>query len=696
MENIRIKIAVDSDDLVKTETILKESRDATKKFEKSLNDVSKAGEKGFKDVKNSAEGAKKPFLDLKGVLDNFAASVGLGFNTDQVTRFGTAVAGTSVAVNGTAAAFRILRIAIAATGIGLLIAAVVSLIAYFKRTDEGATKLDGIMRAMGNTITVLAGYAIKFGEAVFNAFSNPLDALKKLGEFIVQNIVNRFTSVITLAAAVKQAFQGDFTGAMKTTVDAMAQFSLGVTNITDKLTDLGKEINAAAVAGYDLAFMWDALEDRERAFQKTNAETERDVTKLLIAAKNRTLSEQERIDLLNKASSIEQKNFNEALAIAQERLRLVKLEEDFNKSNGDNQDKRNQAVIDAEVAVIKLQQESFNLREKIAVRLDALYNQEFEDYKKYNEKILKVDAEFQKRTNEQFEQYLKDFQDKADYNNEFAVKSFVKRMDDEIKALATANEEKQKLEDDHNKQVEEGRSAVQQASVSAISDIVNNIASIQNNADDARLNRLNFQKEQELKVAGDNAEAREKIEKTYAAKEALIKRKQAERDKRLALFNAIVNLATGVTKALSSSPPPFNLILAGITAAAGAFQIAAIQSQQIPAFAKGTKNAPGGLALVGEEGPEIVEIPRGAKVNTAFETKMMLPKLKKGVIESASQQKGANIDYNKLARALAVEIGTRFESLPINSFSMDERGFTRSVIKNGNRINYYDKKYSGQ
>jgi hypothetical protein len=34
----------------------------------------------------------------------------------------------------------------------------------------------------------------------------------------------------------------------------------------------------------------------------------------------------------------------------------------------------------------------------------------------------------------------------------------------------------------------------------------------------------------------------------------------------------------------------------------------------VPAFASGTDNAPGGLALVGERGPEIVNLPRGSQV----------------------------------------------------------------------------------
>lgn len=44
----------------------------------------------------------------------------------------------------------------------------------------------------------------------------------------------------------------------------------------------------------------------------------------------------------------------------------------------------------------------------------------------------------------------------------------------------------------------------------------------------------------------------------------------------------------------------------------------------IPAFARGTNFAPGGVALVGERGPEIVHVPRGSRVDTAQETKSLL------------------------------------------------------------------------
>ena len=49
-----------------------------------------------------------------------------------------------------------------------------------------------------------------------------------------------------------------------------------------------------------------------------------------------------------------------------------------------------------------------------------------------------------------------------------------------------------------------------------------------------------------------------------------------------------------------------------------------INISHIPMLAKGTDYFKGGMAIVGEQGPELVEMPRGAKVHTASETKEKL------------------------------------------------------------------------
>ena len=50
-------------------------------------------------------------------------------------------------------------------------------------------------------------------------------------------------------------------------------------------------------------------------------------------------------------------------------------------------------------------------------------------------------------------------------------------------------------------------------------------------------------------------------------------------------------------------------------------QISTIQSQK---FARGTTSSPGGMALVGEEGPEMVNLPRGSQVQTAAQTRQFI------------------------------------------------------------------------
>ena len=69
----------------------------------------------------------------------------------------------------------------------------------------------------------------------------------------------------------------------------------------------------------------------------------------------------------------------------------------------------------------------------------------------------------------------------------------------------------------------------------------------------------------------------------YDKNVAKIQEKAAKREKMYALGQAIINTAQAVSKALTSSPPPLNFILAAAVGAFGALQIAKIASQPIAA-----------------------------------------------------------------------------------------------------------------
>lgn len=125
--------------------------------------------------------------------------------------------------------------------------------------------------------------------------------------------------------------------------------------------------------------------------------------------------------------------------------------------------------------------------------------------------------------------------------------------------------------------------------------------------------------ESEYRKKSDAIEAKRiENEKKVQAEINKIKKRQAVLNKANALFEISLNTAIAITQALSQG----NVVLAALVAALGAAQAATVAATPIPAFKKGTKGKKGsGMALVGEEGPEITFIPNGAKILPAKQTK---------------------------------------------------------------------------
>ena len=155
----------------------------------------------------------------------------------------------------------------------------------------------------------------------------------------------------------------------------------------------------------------------------------------------------------------------------------------------------------------------------------------------------------------------------------------------------------------------------------SVEKIVSGITSLMTDIYDARIE--NIEKEQEANdeaydkeieriesleengaISTEEAEVRKRdAEKKTAAKneelekkKAALQEKQAKWDKANSIVQAGIATALAITKALP------NLVLAALVGAMGAAQIAVIAAQPIPRYAKGTKDHPGGLAIVGDGG----------------------------------------------------------------------------------------------
>jgi tape measure domain-containing protein len=160
----------------------------------------------------------------------------------------------------------------------------------------------------------------------------------------------------------------------------------------------------------------------------------------------------------------------------------------------------------------------------------------------------------------------------------------------------------------------------------AFQEAFNTIAQASQNNFDAEYSRLEQQKNISLQFAGESATAREEIERQYEERKKAIQRREAEAQKRLAIFNIATNTAQAVLATYAKVGFPVGIPLAIAMGAIGAATSALVSAKEIPQFWKGTENAPAGLAWTQEKGAEVITD-------------------KKGNVKTLGNNKGAQLTY---------------------------------------------------
>jgi hypothetical protein len=163
---------------------------------------------------------------------------------------------------------------------------------------------------------------------------------------------------------------------------------------------------------------------------------------------------------------------------------------------------------------------------------------------------------------------------------------------------------------------------------------------------------------------------------------------------------------------------PPNPVLAGVIAAAGIAQAAIVASREIPAFAEGTDNAPGGAALVGDGGgselvydpnrrsafltpsqPTLMNINKGSKVFTKDETERIMRGLTRGDSNSHIQQLlekrkigvDSRPDFDQ--RGLEKAFEKAVKKIPLTEHNYDKRGYSTYQRSAEKTKRYLNKKH---
>lgn len=219
----------------------------------------------YKDAIIEAANANIPFIVQINKMVTSLGGVGnylTGVQKDMVSVIST--------TSGLVKVLQLLRIALISTGIGALVVALGTLIAYFSKTQKGIELANKLMGALGATVNVLIDRAAKLGSALVNLFSGNF---KKAGE------------------------------------DAKAVFS-----------GIGKEIVEETKLAWDLADILNEIDKREVMLSMSRAANRAEIEKLKKAADDQTLSTQERIKAAERAAEIEKKDLDVQTQLAEARL----------------------------------------------------------------------------------------------------------------------------------------------------------------------------------------------------------------------------------------------------------------------------------------------------------------------------------------------------------------------------------------
>ena len=342
--------------------------------------------KGLDDGKRSTQQFQK---DAGSAFDSFAAAFGVNMNH---VRQG--LDSVKASLTGTAAGFKaasasssilskalgILKTALISTGIGALVVALGSLVAYFTKTERGADKLAVIMRSFGAIMDVLRDRLSALGEMIVNAFNDPRQAVINLWETIKTNIVNRFTGLIDLFKAVgsglRSIWERDLEGIKTAANDAgiaMVQITSGLDENQQKrfansIKGITNEIKEESKAAAELEKRRDALEDKEIALIEIQARRRKELEAARLLAEDETVSAERRREALQRALDLENKSLQENQSVQREKISIMEQEIALGESMASDY----RALAEEKARLQEIEGQSVKLQRRVVTEMNSL------------------------------------------------------------------------------------------------------------------------------------------------------------------------------------------------------------------------------------------------------------------------------------------------------------------------------------
>lgn len=241
------------------------------------------------------KGVRQEVLDLTTTYKmNAAATAGMS----------GAQKAAAISSNLLSAALKILKIALISTGIGAIVVALGSLVAYLTKTQKGTELLSNVMSALGAAINVIVDRVAKFGGALAKVLS------------------------------------GDFKGAAQ---DMKATFA-----------GLGDELQREIKLAYELNDISQQLEKQEVMLNMQRAASRKEIERLKMISDDTTKSTKERLAATKKASEMEQADMKQQIELGEKKLANILGQKEVTQEVREMLDAVSKGAMSADDAISRL------------------------------------------------------------------------------------------------------------------------------------------------------------------------------------------------------------------------------------------------------------------------------------------------------------------------------------------------------
>ena len=260
----------------------------------------------FSKIQGTLREVMSPFLALykKVQLEIKTLTADYKLNSAATTQMSGAQKAAAISSNLLSTGLKILKIALISTGIGAIVVALGSLVAYLTKTQKGTELLSNVMAGLGAAINVIIDRVAKFGGALVKVFS------------------------------------GDFKGAAQ---DMKATFA-----------GIGDELQREIKLAYELNDISQQLEKQEVMLNMQRAAGRKEIERLKMISDDTTKSTKERIAAAKQASEIEQADMKQQIELGEKKLANLLGHKEVTQEVRDMLDAVSKGAMNADDAISRL------------------------------------------------------------------------------------------------------------------------------------------------------------------------------------------------------------------------------------------------------------------------------------------------------------------------------------------------------